>query len=61
MKQKKTSFNKKNRVLREKPYLVKGIIKRHSEGFGFVIPEDKEHSDIYIPSTQIGSACSSRA
>ena len=58
MKQKKTSFNKKNRVLREKPYLVKGIIKRHSEGFGFVIPEDKEHSDIYIPSTQIGSALS---
>ena len=48
----------KTRATREKPYLLKGVLKRHSEGFGFVIPEDRGHPDIYIPSTQVGSALS---
>ncbi|MBC6416147.1 MAG: VacB/RNase II family 3'-5' exoribonuclease [Bdellovibrionales bacterium] len=37
-------------------YLLRGILKRHPDGFGFVIPEDSKHPDIYIPLTQIGSA-----
>ena len=36
--------------------ILKGIVKRHSDGFGFVIPDDKSHQDIYIPASQIGSA-----
>ncbi|MCY4322013.1 MAG: ribonuclease R [Bdellovibrionaceae bacterium] len=35
---------------------IEGILKRHPDGFGFVIPDDKNHPDIYIPSTKIGSA-----
>ena len=35
---------------------LEGILKRHPDGFGFVIPDDKNHPDIYIPSTKIGSA-----
>ena len=35
---------------------IEGILKRHPDGFGFVIPDDKKHPDIYIPSTKIGSA-----
>ena len=35
---------------------IKGILKRHPDGFGFVIPDDKKYPDIYIPSTKIGSA-----
>lgn len=29
--------------------LVRGTIKRHSDGFGFLLPDDKEHPDVYIP------------
>ena len=32
----------------KKPYIIKGILKRHPEGFGFVIPENKTHPDIYV-------------
>ena len=41
---------------RVKPSLLEGILKRHPDGFGFVIPDDKNHPDIYVPSTKIGSA-----
>ena len=40
----------------KKTYLIKGVLKRHAEGFGFVLPEDKSHPDIYIPAGKIGSA-----
>ena len=43
---------------KQKSYTVKGTLKRHSEGFGFVIPDDRGHPDIYIPANQIGSALS---
>ena len=36
--------------------LVQGVLKRHPDGFGFVIPDDSSHPDIYIPSGRIGSA-----
>ena len=58
MKRKASSFKKKARAVRQQSYTVRGVLKRHPEGFGFVIPEDKEHPDIYIPATQIGSALS---
>ena len=32
-----------------KKKLLEGLIKRHPDGFGFFIPEDKEHPDVYIP------------
>ena len=35
---------------------LEGVLKRHPDGFGFVIPDDKSHPDVYIPSTKIGSA-----
>ena len=38
------------------PRLLKGIVKRHPDGFGFLIPDDSQHPDVYIPSSQIGSA-----
>ena len=36
--------------------LLEGIVKRHPDGFGFLIPDDSQHPDVYIPSSQIGSA-----
>ena len=36
--------------------ILTGTVKRHPDGFGFVLPEDKSHRDIYIPSNKIGSA-----
>jgi ribonuclease R len=35
---------------------LSGIIKRHPDGFGFFIPDDKEHADVYIPSQSMKSA-----
>jgi ribonuclease R len=32
-----------------KKKLLQGLIKRHPDGFGFFIPEDTEHPDVYIP------------
>jgi len=29
--------------------LIAGIIKRHADGFGFLIPDNTEHADVYIP------------
>jgi ribonuclease R len=28
---------------------ITGTIKRHADGFGFLIPDDVEHADVYIP------------
>lgn len=28
---------------------LRGLIKRHPDGFGFFVPEDHEHPDVYIP------------
>lgn len=28
---------------------LKGVVKRHPDGFGFLIPDDTEHPDVYIP------------
>ena len=43
---------------RKTSYALRGTLKRHPDGFGFVIPDDKDHPDIYIPLLQIGSALS---
>lgn len=32
-----------------KKKFLKGLIKRNPDGFGFLIPESKEHPDVYIP------------
>lgn len=33
----------------QKKKLLNGTIKRHPDGFGFFIPDDLEHPDVYIP------------
>jgi len=33
-----------------------GIIKRHPDGFGFFIPDDKTHADVYVPQHLMKSA-----
>jgi len=33
-----------------------GTVKRHPDGYGFFIPDDSRHPDVYIPSSKIGSA-----
>lgn len=33
-----------------------GIIKRHPDGFGFFIPDDKTHADVYVPQHSMKSA-----
>lgn len=35
---------------------LEGLIKRHPDGFGFFIPDDKEHPDVYIPQHSMKSA-----
>jgi len=32
-----------------KQHLIKGIVKRHPDGFGFLIPEDPLQPDVYLP------------
>lgn len=29
--------------------MIAGMIKRHADGFGFLIPDNAEHADVYIP------------
>ncbi|MCB0348566.1 MAG: ribonuclease R, partial [Bdellovibrionales bacterium] len=29
--------------------MILGTVKRHPDGFGFLIPDDKTHEDVYIP------------
>lgn len=36
--------------------ILEGILKRHPDGFGFVIPDDEKHPDVYIPFGKMGSA-----
>jgi ribonuclease R len=36
-------------MTKEKKNLLSGIIKRHADGFGFLIPDNTEHADVYIP------------
>jgi ribonuclease R len=38
-----------------KKKLLEGLIKRHPDGFGFFIPDDKEHPDVYIPRHSMSS------
>lgn len=35
---------------------LEGIIKRHPDGFGFFIPDDKTHADVYVPQHSMKSA-----
>ncbi len=35
---------------------LNGTLKRHPDGFGFFIPDDKEHPDVYIPSNGMHTA-----
>ena len=35
---------------------ITGIMKRHPDGFGFVLPDDSSHEDIYVSSNQMNSA-----
>jgi ribonuclease R len=35
---------------------LEGFIKRHPDGFGFFIPDDKEHPDVYVPQHSMKSA-----
>lgn len=37
---------------------VEGTIKRHPDGFGFLIPNDREHPDVYIPRHSMGGIMS---
>ena len=37
----------------QKKQILPGTIKRHPDGFGFFIPDDKEHPDVYIPRTSM--------
>ncbi|MEY4617505.1 MAG: ribonuclease [Pseudomonadota bacterium] len=36
-------------MTKDKNSLITGIIKRHADGFGFLIPDNPEHADVYIP------------
>lgn len=38
------------------PRLLNGTIKRHPDGFGFFIPEDVEHPDVFIPAQAMNTA-----
>ena len=42
--------------LPEKMSLVVGILQGHEKGYGFVIPEDKTKSDIFIPADVMNGA-----
>ncbi len=46
--------SRKNRyALPEKMDLVKGTFRAHERGFGFVLPEEKEMDDIFIPPNEV--------
>ncbi|EAE3295347.1 ribonuclease R [Listeria monocytogenes] len=49
--------SRKNRyALPEKMDLVKGTFRAHERGFGFVLPEEKEMDDIFIPPNEVKDA-----
>ena len=39
----------RNRRIKEKKKNLTGIVKRHSDGYGFFIADDKSHPDVFIP------------
>ena len=39
-------------------YILKGIVKRHPDGFGFFIPEDPSRPDVYLPKRQMAGLMS---
>ncbi len=39
-----------------KKNFLEGMIKRHPDGFGFFIPDDREHPDVYVPRQSMDSA-----
>lgn len=39
-----------------KKKMLSGLIKRHPDGFGFFIPDDKEHPDVFVPQQSMKSA-----
>src|SRR5690606_7023529 len=46
----KPKFNKKSYQTKSKmPEELSGIVKRHQDGFGFFVPDDPDHPDVYIP------------
>ncbi|KMT59136.1 ribonuclease R [Listeria fleischmannii 1991] len=48
---------KKNRyALPEKMDYIKGTFRAHERGFGFVLPEEKDLDDIFIPPTEVNDA-----
>src|SRR5690606_13493459 len=40
----------------ERMNLLRGRIQAHAKGFGFLIPDDKEHGDVYIHANDLKSA-----
>ncbi|WP_438435003.1 ribonuclease R [Gorillibacterium sp. sgz500922] len=49
--------NRGNRYgLPERMNLIRGRMQAHQKGFGFLIPEDRERPDIYIPASDMGGA-----
>ena len=47
---------KRRRRNTKKDKILKGIMKRHSDGFGFVIPDDSSCDDVYVSASQMNSA-----
>ncbi len=39
-------------------WAIEGIIKRHPDGFGFVVPDQADHADVYIPRQWMNGAMS---
>ena len=53
------TLRNKDTVTQMKPAqkkMLTGFIKRHPDGFGFFIPDDKEHPDVYVPQNLMKSA-----
>lgn len=51
-----SKFQSKSNSPTHKKNKLDGIIKRHPDGFGFFIPDDKTHADVYIPQHSMKSA-----
>ncbi|MDE0119977.1 MAG: RNB domain-containing ribonuclease [Bdellovibrionales bacterium] len=51
---KKQSIPLKSKKRKTRPlYTLTGIVKRHPDGFGFFIPEDSQHPDVYLSQRQM--------
>lgn len=47
--------NKQGSSFSSSQHTLEGLVKRHPDGFGFFIPDDPEHPDVYLPKhTMIG-------